>query len=148
MADQAARQKRQAQGVAQLLEQVSRRVLEQRGVDDLHAAQWSALRYFSRAGRRAANVAGLARYLGNTAAPASRTARSLVDRGLLESAPSPHDARSMVFTLTTAGHDCLARDPLGNLAVIAADLPSDRLARLGECLEYIHMSLDHQKSQS
>lgn len=124
-----------------MLEQLSRRVLERRDTSDLHAAQWSALRYFSRSGERAANVAGLARYLGNTNGPASRTAKSLVERGLLTSTPARHDARSVVFSLTPDGHSALEKDPLHEIGVILEPLDEDKLAQLSECLDDIQRSL-------
>lgn len=133
---------RRAHGVAQLLEQVARRVLEKRDSNDLHAAQWSALRYFSRAGRRTANVAGLSKYLGNTMAPASRTARSLVDRGLLSACPSPDDARAVIFSLTQAGFDRLEEDPLIEIANLVASLDTVDIATLSESLEALRSHLD------
>lgn len=146
MTDDQTHNRRRAVGTALLFEQVSRRLSEMRHPTDLRAAQWSALRYFSRAGRRTANVIGLSRYLGNTSGSTSRTARSLVDRGLLAVLPSEHDARSVTFTVTEAGKDALAQDPLLELADILVSLPPEEMARLSETLDLIHIELPKRRS--
>lgn len=132
---------RRASGVAQLLVQLSRRVLEKRDADDLHAVQWSALRYFSRAGRRSATVMGLASYLGNTTGSASRTARSLVERGLISGEPLREDARSVTFSLTKAGDAALLEDPLGEITQALCTLEEAELARLAGVLDRVHEAI-------
>ena len=138
-ADDAAR--RRAGGVAQILVQLSRRVLERRDAEDLHAAQWSALRYYARAGRRSANVMGLATYLGNTTGSASRTVRSLVERGLIARTPLREDARSTYLALTPAGEATLANDPLNEVTDAIASLSAADLDRLGDALDAVSQSL-------
>ncbi|WOI52800.1 MarR family winged helix-turn-helix transcriptional regulator [Parvularcula sp. LCG005] len=133
--------KRRARGTAQLFEQVARRILEKRHRDDLHAAQWSALRYFQRAGRQTANVIGLSQYLGNTSGSTSRTARSLVDRALLTVSPAEHDARSVTFRLTPEGEATLAEDPMLEIAAILDTLPPQELALLSKTLDTIQTEL-------
>lgn len=128
---------RRAYGAAQLFEQLARKVLERRSHDDLHASQWSALRYFSRAGRGAANVSGLSRYLGNTSGSTSRTAKSLVEKGYLKTEPAAHDGRALSISLTEDGERRLADDPLHDLSNVLADLPSEDLAELGRILDLI-----------
>lgn len=127
--------RRRAGGVAQLLAQLSRRVLEKRHADDLHAAQWSALRYFARAGRRAATVMGLATFLGNTTGSASRTARSLVERGLVDAVPLREDARCITMVVTQRGRDALALDPLNDVTDALCELSEEELALLGDVLD-------------
>ena len=138
--------RRRAAGTALLFEQAARRLLEKRHPHDLHAAQWSALRYFARAGRRTANVIGLSRYLGNTSGSTSRTAKSLVDRGLLAVSPSDHDARSVMFTLTDKGHEVLKDDPLNELAEILAALSLEDIARLSQTLDIVMADLARRRT--
>ena len=107
---------RKAAGLASLYEQVLRTVYEKRGPADLQPAQWSALRFFRRAGASARTVSGLANFLGVTMGPASRTARTLRRRGFLTSSKNPKDARSIIFTLTGTGNSILKMDPLLRLA--------------------------------
>ena len=137
--DEAAAAKRAA-GVAQMLFQIGRRVLEKRNADDLHAVQWSALRYFARTGRRTANVNGLSQFLGNTTGSSSRTIKSLVERGLLEGTPSRTDARSTVIKLTQAGRRALRKDPLNDIAMVLEGMEPGDLDQLGQLLD---LSLIH-----
>ncbi len=109
-------------GVAALYEQVARAVYEERGPRVLQPAQWSALRYFARAGSEARTVTGLARFLGVTMGPASRAVAALEKRGLLASRPHPRDRRSSLFDLTDAGQDKVRRDPLARLARALAEV--------------------------
>lgn len=141
MADPDPAQTRRAGGTAQLFEQLARRVLERRHGDDLHASQWSALRYFRRAGRRAATVIGLSRYLGNTSGSTSRTAKSLVERNLLSVAPALHDGRAVTFSLTEEGERRLAEDPLNDIAAVLSTLPDDDLQELARLLDTIDSRL-------
>lgn len=136
---------RRASGVAQALLQLARQLQEKRAGDDLHAVQWAALRYFDRAGRRAATVQGLARYLGNTSGSASRTVRSLVDRSLVESRPLREDARSNSYTLTPRGEAALTRDPLLDLAEAVSALEDEDMATLGTLLDEVQTALERQR---
>lgn len=132
---------RRASGVAQTLVQMARLLQEKRGSDDLHAVQWAALRYFARAGRRAATVQGLAAFLGNTPGSASRTAKSLTERGLLLGKPLREDARSTTFAVTPLGEDALRRDPLLEVAEAVAVLDEEEVARLGDLLDAVQTAL-------
>jgi DNA-binding MarR family transcriptional regulator len=137
---------RRTHGTAQLLEQVARRLFEKRHPDDLHPVQWAALRYFARAGRRTANIAGLSNFLGNTSGSTSRTAKSLVERGLLTTEPSDHDGRSVTFCLTEAGVTALEADPIRDVANLLAALPEDELRQFARILTRIHGDLAHRRA--
>ena len=78
--------------------------------------QWAALRYYDRAGRLTRTVARLARFLGITKGPASRTTNRLVRRGYLLSEMNEADRRVPLFSLTEAGRKALAADPILRLA--------------------------------
>lgn len=129
-------------GVALLLEQTARAVYDRRSPKDIHPGQWSALRYFGRAGRFARTVNGLATYLGVTTAPASRAAAALVARGLVASEPHPTDRRSQIFSLTDAGRQALADDPIHRLARAVAKLPDPDRSRLVRQLDTLRRELD------
>lgn len=131
---------RQSKGIALLLEQTSR-LFYDRNPRELHAVQWAALRFFGRAGAQVRTVAGLARFLGVTAAPASRTASSLVSRGLLSVEKSRFDSRSKIFTLTETGHDILEDDPLEAVAQRISDLPELDRKRLASVLDQLYVQL-------
>ncbi|SPH24410.1 hypothetical protein DEA8626_03462 [Defluviimonas aquaemixtae] len=133
--------KRRSLGLASLFEQIVRATYDKRGPLNLQPAQWSALRYFDRAGVRARTVSGLAKYMGVTMGPASRAARALERRRLLISEKNTEDARSIVYTLTSLGQELMETDPLNRLAAAfdclqAADLEviSRSLVNIAESL--------------
>lgn len=125
---------RPAVALATLIEQTARGIYEQRGPAHIHPVQWAALRFFARANRRARSVAGLARYLGVTLAPASRTVSALKKHGLIETEKDPSDARVSVISLTDAGRGVLLEDPIQGLARLLQDLPKEQFDTLGSAL--------------
>ena len=131
--------------MAQTFLQLARRVQEKRTGDDLHAVQWAALRYLARAGRRTATVQGLARYLSNTSGSASRTIKSLQERGLVEGVPLREDARSTSYALTAFGEETLGRDPLLELAAAVSTLEPARVAKLADLLDQVQAALERQR---
>ena len=133
---------RRARAIALLLEQTARLVYDEKQPKDLHAVQWSALRFCERAGDTSRTVAGLARYLGVTSGPASRTAASLVARGLARMEESPRDSRSKVIHLTEIGEDALLHDPLNRCAlVLAEELSEEEKAALAKALNKLYARL-------
>lgn len=118
---------RQLLGLASLYEQVARAIYEERGPNVIQPGQWSALRYFGRAGQGARNVTGLARFLGVTLGPASRAVGALDRRGLINLRPNPDDGRSQLVDLTQDGQRQLKIDPLKRFAGALGTLePADR----------------------
>lgn len=124
-------------GIAALLEQVSRIVQAMCFADGMHPVQWSALRYFSKAGANARTVSGLANYQGTTLPPASRTVAALVKKGYLEAIVDPRDRRSRRIDLTDEGRALIGRDPIHALEQAIADLPAERRQALTDSLEAI-----------
>ena len=135
---------RKAVGLASLYEQVLRVVYEKRGPAELQPAQWSALRFFRRAGASARTVSGLANFLGVTMGPASRTARALQRRGFLTSSKNPKDARSIIFTLTGAGVSILKLDPLLRLARTLETLDTEDKAVFTRVIGNLYDALESQ----
>lgn len=112
-------------GIASLVEQTARAVHDLCWTTDMQAAQWSALRYFGKAGERARNVVGLARYQGTNPGTASRTIGTLVRRGLLAVVVSPDDKRARIVSLTEAGRTLLTQDPLLVVETAIAAMPPE-----------------------
>lgn len=129
-------------GLSLLLEQTARSIYDKRGPTDIHPGQWSALRYFARANRKARTVAGLATFLGVTRGPASRATNSLVKQNFLQSEVNPQDGRSPLFTVTEKGHDALKHDPIIRLAHAISDLKKEQRSDLAESLEQLYTSLN------
>lgn len=129
-------------GLSLLLEQTARSIYDKRGPTDIHPGQWSALRYFARANRKARTVAGLATFLGVTRGPASRATTSLVKQGFLQSEVNSQDRRSPLFSVTDTGRDALKHDPILRLALAVSDLDKKQRSDLAQSLEQLYTSLN------
>jgi len=98
-------------GVPELIAQLGRIAHGEGFVGGLTPAQWSVLRYFSRANQFSRIVSALAEFHGTTRGTASQTVKSLVNRGYLIRTRSQHDGRSVRLDLTEKGKKALADDP-------------------------------------
>lgn len=132
---------RKSLGLSMLLEQTARAVYDKRAPADIHPGQWSALRYFASANRAARTVAGLAKYLGVTAGPASRAVKSLEKHGLVVRENNPSDRRSSFFSLTPEGKAILDRDPIKRLAGAISDMEKSQASDLAESLNQLYRAL-------
>ncbi|WP_282604363.1 MarR family winged helix-turn-helix transcriptional regulator [Pelagibius sp. Alg239-R121] len=129
-------------GLSLLLEQTARSIYDKRGPADIHPGQWSALRYFARANRKARTVAGLATFLGVTRGPASRATTSLVKQGFLSSEVNEQDRRSPLFTITEKGDNVLKDAPIIRLASAISAMERKQRMDLAESLEQLYSSLN------
>ncbi len=128
-------------GLSLLLEQCVRRAYERGGSANLHPVQWAALRYYARAGRLTRTVAGLARFMGITKGPASRTTSRLVRRGYLLSEINEADRRVPFISLTEAGRNALQDDPILRLAESIGKLTVAERAAFASGLETVFESM-------
>lgn len=96
----------------------------------LTPAQWTALRFFSRANRFSRTVSGFADFHLTTKGTASQTVKSLVSRGLLTRTRSDRDGRSVTMDLTSVGRAMLAQDPFEVLVDAVARLPDPQRDQL------------------
>ncbi len=136
---------RKARGIILTMEQVSRSIYpHEHTKEGLLQVHWAALRYMRRAGQQTRNVVGLAKFLGVTSGPASRTAKVLINRGLITSRQSPHDSRAKVFDLTDLGRASLDNDPARQAAQVLECLSDDDLDRLSLALDRMTNAL-HDK---
>ncbi len=140
------RENRRLLGLASMFEQIVRASYERRGPSGLQPAQWSALRYFERAGASARTVSGLAKFMGVTMGPASRAARALERRGLLTSERSSADGRSVIYALTPLGLDELKDDPLLRLANALDRIDPAALAAISRSLLELSDALNADES--
>lgn len=131
--------------LAVLLEQTVRQIYPERSPQAMHPGQWAALRYLARANREAATVAGLARYLGVTLAPASRAISALIRKGLVKGEPDTRDRRIVRLSLTEEGKKLVAQDPILRVAEIIGDLPQETQMNLTGTLEHIFDQLGQKK---
>lgn len=127
---------RKARGILLTMEQVSRNIYPHAHTKEaLQQVHWAALRYMRRAGQPARNVVGLAKFLGVTSGPASRTAKVLVKRGLITARQSPDDSRAKVFDLTPEGVRCLEDDPASIAAKYLDSISEEDLDTLSLALD-------------
>jgi DNA-binding MarR family transcriptional regulator len=136
--------RKEAFGLALLLEQMMRLVYPERSPQDMHPGQWAALRFFARANREARTVAGLARYLGITQGPASRSVAALDRKGLITGERDADDRRILRLRLTEAGTDLLAHDPMQKLAGLIASKPEGERAQLSRHIEQLFHAMANE----
>lgn len=105
--------------------------------EGLYPAQWTALRYFSKAenGRRTASE--LARFQGLATGPVSRTVRTLILKKLVVKSKDQPSGRAEHLELTTAGHDLLMRDPINGIVHAVDELSADEREALAAALERV-----------
>ncbi len=109
--------------MAELITQLCRYAYgEAAAAGGLTPAQWTALRYFSRANRFSRTVSAFAVFHATTRGTASQTVKGLVEKGYLERTPSPSDGRSSRFDVTPKAVGILTDDPFYRLTRAADSL--------------------------
>jgi len=108
--------------VAELVARIGRTAYGDGFAEGLTPAQWTALRYFSRANRFSRTVSGFAEFRATTRGTASQTVKSLVKNGFLTRKRSQQDRRSVRFDLTGKSLTLLERDPFESLVAAAGEL--------------------------
>ena len=121
--------------VAELISQLGWMAHGEGFVGGLTPAQWSALRYLSRANRFSRTVSAFAEFHGTTRGTASQTIKSLVNRGYLIRTRSQRDGRSVRLDLTGKGKKALADDPFKILVGAARALSPTARSSLERALE-------------
>jgi len=111
--------------LAELLEQIGRIAYNAGSRAGLTPAQWTALRFFSRANRFSRTVSAFAEFHSTTRGTASQTIKGLVQQGYLTRCRSERDARSSSLKTTQKTLAALEYDPLEDL-VQAAGVVSER----------------------
>lgn len=138
--------RKQTIGLATLFEQISRSVYDRKGPKEMQPAQWSALRYFLRAGPEASTVTGFAKFMGITKGPASRALASLERRKYLKAEKSPNDARITIYHLTKLGRKIANSDPLLGFAEEIGKMPDKERLALASALTYLANTLILKKN--
>jgi DNA-binding MarR family transcriptional regulator len=108
--------------LAELVAQISRTAYGDGFVEGLTPAQWTALRYFSRANRFSRTVSAFAEFHATTRGTASQTVKGLVKNGFLTRKRSEQDRRSVRFDLMEKSLALLERDPFESLVAAAGEL--------------------------
>ncbi len=98
--------------IAELIERLARRIQGAAYAHNLKPAQWSALRYYSKAQRTARTIRAFAEVHASSHSAASQIVTGLKRKRLLVSYTSKQDGREQVVELTVAGAKLLRHDPL------------------------------------
>lgn len=113
---------RQSMAIAALLDQIGRRADAAAWATGLHPAQWSALRYFSRAGAEARTVAAFAAFVGASLGTSWQTVKALIGKGYVTSNKMPGRGKVLRIDLTQKGRQRIADDPLAEIGRAVAQL--------------------------
>ncbi len=108
--------------VAELVTQLGRYAYGETPAAGLTPAQWTALRYFSRANRFSRTVSAFAEFHATTRVTASATVKSLVHGGYLKRTRSSSDGRSARLDMTSQAKAILSNDPFQRLTRAADTL--------------------------
>jgi DNA-binding MarR family transcriptional regulator len=130
------RQSRSARTVAARLEQLARVLASRALAQGLNSAQWTALRYLATADESARHVGAFATFHLTTASSASQTLSALVRKGLIAKRPGG-DARRRTLTLTEAGRQMLAHDPVSEVLARLDRLSVQQFESLADALEIL-----------
>ncbi|MEX2515874.1 MAG: MarR family transcriptional regulator [Gammaproteobacteria bacterium] len=133
--------------VAELVMQLGCLARGDKFIGDLTFAQWTAIRYFSRANRFSRTVSAFAEFHGTTRGTASQTVKSLVQNGYLSRKRSKSDGRSIDFTLTYKSKKLLAEDPFEALVVAAGALSNSASHTVARGLERMLRTMAQQRGK-
>ena len=137
------RREQSARAIAELIEQLSRSLLNGSSAHGLNPAQWSALRYFAAANESARQVGAFARFHLTTPSSASQTVSSLAEKGMVAKTAAS-DGRRRTIDLTTKGRRMLKDDPIVTLSDIILSLPDERLSTLAETMQLLVQVMHEQ----
>jgi DNA-binding MarR family transcriptional regulator len=133
--------------IAELVAQVGRLAYGDGFAAGLTPAQWTALRYFSRANRFSRTVSAFAEFHGTTRGTASQTIKSLVQNSYLRRKRSKSDGRSIDFTLTDKSKKLLAEDPFEALVAAASALSNSASHTVARSLERMLRKMAQQQGK-
>lgn len=136
-----------AWAVADLVAHLGRLAYSFGFTEGLTPAQWTALRYLSRANRFSRTVSAFAEFHVTTRGTASQTINGLVDRSYLRRTRSATDGRSARLDLTEKARDVLERDPLQVLVRAVSGVSPVARANLATNLERLVGEVAHESGR-
>ena len=135
-------------GIAELTSQLGRYAYaDASAAGGLTSAQWSALRYFSRANRFSRTVSAFAEYHATTRGTASQTVKGLVERKYLKRTRSASDGRSTRLDVTPKAIRILEHDPFHRLTQAADSLSATARRRVTSALDRMLTQLARELSK-
>lgn len=112
-----------ADEIAELLIHLARAARAEDQDAQLTPAQWTALRFLSRANTASRTPSAFASFHATTRGTATQTLKALEAKGLIRRGDAQNDGRKVCYDLTTQGRDLLEKDPLRDLTAVVAGLP-------------------------
>lgn len=136
-----------AKFAAELIEFLARFALSGGQSCGLTGAQWTAMRYFSRATRPSRTVTAFADYHVTTLGTASQTVKGLVEKRLLRRTRLLTDRRIVVIDLTSEGRSLCESKPLEKMVQAISELPEDQQSSLTTILVSLTDSIAADRQQ-
>ena len=133
--------------VAELVAQLGRMTYGESFANGLTPAQWTVLRYFSRANRFSRTMSAFAEFHATTRGTASQTIKSLAQSGYLTRKRSKTDGRSVHFNLTHKSKKMLSDDPFEALVGAAGALSKSEHRTVARSLERMLYKLAQQEGK-
>ncbi|MEM6374932.1 MAG: MarR family transcriptional regulator [Pseudomonadota bacterium] len=128
-----------------LLETLVRSAYADRRSGSVQPLQWSILRYLRQTAPDPRSLQAIARYVGVTAAPASRAVDTLNKRGFLTKKRNPDNARSVSIAITSQGLELLENDPLFAIGEQIRQLPAEERSAFIRTLRHLVLHKDESK---
>lgn len=135
-----------AVAAALLMEQIVRKVYEERASSAVQPLQWSILRYLATASTDEARVATIAKYLGTHHATVSRAAMTLVKRELIARHGGDKASRVSPMVLTNQGRKALRHDPILRMAEKISSLPETERKHLERSLKKLALNTNFENA--
>jgi DNA-binding MarR family transcriptional regulator len=126
-----------ANALLELLELAGRSMHSIGYADGLYPAQWTALRYFSKASDGTRTASALARFQGFANGPVSRTVRTLISKGLLRKADNQPAGRAEHLEVTENARAILDHDPALAIAEAIARFSDEEKEALERALKEV-----------
>lgn len=127
-------------GAALLIERLVREAYSERGPGSITPLQWAILRALGRSDDYSATQGWIARFVNVTAAPVSRSIRALERHGAVITQRDPEDGRQVIVTLTSSGHELLAKDPILTISRRISDLEGNQKVALRHALQHLFLA--------
>lgn len=133
--------------LANLLDQVARRLHAQAHAEELFPAQWAALRYVARMPAELRTSSDLARFQGQEHGSVARTVRTLISKGYLGTAGRVGRGRATGLELTQAGQALLLADPLLKVRAVFESFDGPEREVIARFLEETIRALQGEQGQ-
>lgn len=134
-----------ADEIAELLIHLGRAARAEDQDAQLTPAQWTALRFLSRANVASRTPSAFASFHATTRGTATQTLKALETKGLICRGETQRDGRKVCYDVTTDGRALLSQDPLRDLTAAVAALPPRLYGALSEAMPLLVAELARRR---